>query len=219
MSANTMNLPPVFPGHQRRQAPQFHREAAGWDSCGSGINATPSPPHPPITKASPIRGEAGKDWGRPIAISSSGRQGEPQKPVDGRPCNYVSPDSTKGRARFARNGFPHIAMFIPHFQPNPPHLAFCRFAPAYLSIYLFLEREEGKEGEKARAGRSTVLKSVTKVYPRIFRRIHAFPWMVDKLETQCWRGFQRFDGGNPQSTTGNALGGAATAAKGFRHGH
>lgn len=214
-----MALPRALPVHQRRQAPQVHRAAAGWNSCRAGIDVPLFPPHPPIKGASPILGEAGKVRDRTIAFSSLGWQGELLKPVDSGACNYVSPYSTKRSARFARIKPPHFATFLPHFCQNLPHHDFSRFASAYLSIYLFLEERNEKEGGKAGAGRSTVSLLRQKVYPRICRCIHTFFVDCKWPETQCWRGLSRFSSPIHTSTGGNALGGAEIAGQEVFHGH
>lgn len=204
---------PHFSGHQRRQARPVHRAAADQHSCGPGINARPFPPHPPIEGAPPIRGEAWKEGGRRDSFSSSGRQGQPLKPVDGCIRNYVSSDSTKRRAAFAISGLPRFASFLPRFGLNLPHRPICQTAPLYLSIYLFLEREEGKGGGDAERRPSTEVKNRANVYPRKIRVSTAFLWMPRQAAAQCWRGFEPFFLAFHRSTARNALGSAAAPAQ------
>lgn len=212
-------MPSIFSGHQRRQARPVHRAAADQHSCGPGINARPLPPHPPIEGVPPIRGKAWKEGGRRDSFSSSGRQGQPLKPVDGCICNYVPSGSTKRRARFAINQFPRFARFLPRFGLYRPRLGFSRSARLSLSFLFFLEREEGKEGGKAENTRSTIHQKGEKVYPRKFRVSTGFLWMPDQAAAQCWRGFQPFCEAFHGSTGGNALGSAGTAGQEVRHGH
>lgn len=211
-------MPPIFSGHQRRQARPVHRAAADQHSCGPGINSRPFPPHPPIKGAPPLTGKSSKAGGGRDSFSSSGRQGQPLKPVDGCICNYVSSGSTKRRAEFARFEIPRIACFLPRFGLRLPHIVFFRFARLSLSFLYFLEREEGKEGGKAENTRSTIHQKGEKVYPRKFRVSTGFLWMPDQAAAQCWRGFQPFCEAFHGSTGGNALGSAGTAGQEVRHG-
>lgn len=196
-------------GHQRRQAPPCHRVATGQDSGAASIDLSPFPPHPPTIVVPQKLGKAWQSGGVPIAKTLSGTRGEHSESVDQRRCNHVSPYSAKGAARFARTEFPRFAPFIPHFGPNLTHAGFCRFASAYLSISLFLEREEGKGRERRQKEPSTDRPGRPNMYPRIFSCVHGFSWIVDRAAAQCWCGFTSFAKLIHTSTTGNALGGAA----------
>lgn len=211
-------MPPIFPSHQRRQARPIHRAAADQHSCGPGINACSFPPPPHVEGAPPQMGKAGKAGGCRDSFSSSGRQGQPLKPVDGCICNYVSSDSTKRRAEFAITGLPRFAPFLPRFGLKRPHLGFSRFARLSLSFLFFLEREEGKEGRNAARRRSTVHRQGRKVYPRKFGVSTGFLWMPRQAAAQRWRGLQPSCEAFHGSTAGNALGSAGTTGQGGGHG-
>jgi hypothetical protein len=194
---------------------------SGQHSCGIGINApcfSHFPPYPPQQGLRQFLGIAGQTGGGFGPFSPKGTRGEPRKPVDWGACNYVSSGSTKRRAAFARFELPHFARFVPHIGSFRPHALFCRFARSYLSIYLFLEREDRKEGGGSRKRRSTLLKTVTKVYPRIFCVSTPFLWMGDGAAAQCWSGFAGIWSPIHTSTRGNALGRALTGSKGGNHG-
>ena len=210
--------PLAFQSHQRRQAPSFNREAAGYGSCGLRINLCPAPPHPPITKAAPGLGETLAKKRGAIAFFKMGARGELLKPVDSVGCHYVTPHSTKRSARFARMKLPHFGPFLPHFGPFLPHPYFLNDPHIYLSIYLFSEEKERKKGRRARKQRSTGGPHCNHMYPHFFTRIHGFLWMHDGPETQCWRGFRGFLRCIHTSTGGNALGGVVLARIEVRHG-
>jgi hypothetical protein len=178
----------------------------------------PFPPYPPQQGLRRFLGMAVQVGGRFGPFLPKGRRGEPLKPVDAVPCNYVSPYSTIGPARFARFQSPHFRSFLPHFGPFVPHAPFRRFAPFYLSIYLFLEREERKEGRGGEKARSTDLKNGQKVYPRIFCVSTLNPWMGDRAAAQCWSGFAGFWTLIHTSTSGNALGSALIGVQEVAHG-
>ena len=165
-----------------------------------------APPYPPQQGLRRFLGMAGQVGGRLVPFWPLGTRGEPQKPVDGGACNYVSSGSAKAPARFAIFKPPRFTRFLPHIYRFHPHAQFCIFARSYLSIYLFSEREERKEGVKVKNQRSTEFKSGKKVYPRIFCGSTPFLWMLDQAAAQCWRGFERFLRVIHTSTARNALG-------------
>lgn len=204
----------AFQSHQRRQALSIDREAAEWDSCGGRINPTP-PRTPRSQRLRPGWGNFPAKRGGAIAFIKMGRQGERRKPVDSVGCNYVTPHSTKRCGRFARMNLPHFALFYPRFTLFLPHPPFLKNLPIYLSIYLFSEERERKEGGWTGKRQSTSHPRRNKMCPRIFNPIHGFSWMVKRLETQCWRGFAGFSGSIHTSTGGNALGTFLRS----RHGH
>lgn len=215
-----MTYPRHCTNHQRRQAQPYYREAAGQHSCVNRINApvlAGSPPHPPQQRLRRFLGTAWQAGGRFGPFLQKGRRGEPQKPVDCVGCNYVPSGSAKRSAAFAIIKPPHIGCFLPHILPFLPHARFCGLALLYLSIYLFSEREERKERRESQKQRSTLLKTVTKVYPRIFCVSTGFWWMADRAVAQCLRGFQGFLGVVHTSTRGNALGRALASAQEVTH--
>lgn len=201
-------ITPLFSSPQRRQAPPYGRAAADQDSCGRGINRSPFPPHPPTLGLRQFLGQAGKVGGSGGDISVYGSRGVLLQSVDGIACNYHKPYSTKRRAAFARLNIPRNRVSVPRFGLFLPHLAFCRFAPSYLSIYLFLEREEGKEGGGNQNRQSTNGRRAQNVYPRFFCVSTVFWWMADRAAGQCWCGFACNWPPIHQSTCGNAPGGA-----------
>lgn len=217
-----MSPTPSFQSHQRRQAlHQNHREAAGQldgDRCGGRINASPAPPHPPITGVPPKIGRTGQAGGGLIAFFNLATRGEPLKPVDCVGCHLANRDSTKRAARFAITEPPQIGLFYPHFWCFLPHPSFLAWLAFSLSISLFLEREERKEGRKNQKSSSTVLILGSDMYPHFFLCIHGFSWMPNRAAAQCWRGFAWIFRPIHTSTRGNALGGVRPAVWGVRHG-
>ncbi len=200
---------PAFLGQTRRQAPPHCRAAADQDSCERGINRLRFPPHPPMQGLRRFLGQAGKVGGAGGNISVYGSRGVRLESVDGIACNYHLPYSTKRRAAFARLNIPRNRVFVPRFGLFLPHLPFCWFTPPYLSIYLFSEREEGKEGGGSQNRPSTNERRAQNVYPRIFRVSTGFWWMADRAAGQCWCGFACIRPPIHQSTCGNVPGGAA----------
>lgn len=122
------------------------------------------PPHPPISRLAPILGETRQGRERTIDYLNAYPRGELLKPVDSVDCHHAKRGSAKRRAEFARLELPHFGLFCPHFCPKLPHQRFCGFAPAYLSIYLFSERESDRRGgERAKSAIHTSGFAVTGV--------------------------------------------------------
>lgn len=142
-----MTGPCKFQSPQRRQAHCYvHRAAAGWNLAKCCAGFCLYPPHPPITKAAPAWGKTRQGWGRAIVFCNAGVRGERRKAVDCVACHYAKRGSTKRSGLFASFVIPHFAAFSPHFGFNVPHPPICGCGPAYLSIYLFSEREVRKVG-------------------------------------------------------------------------
>lgn len=136
-----------FQSHQRRQAHCYgHRAAAGWNLAKCCAGSCLHPPHPPITKAAPPWGETRQGRGGAIALFNEGVRADLPKPVDCVACHHAVRGSAKRSGQFARIDLPHFAGFLPHFCAFHPHRRFGGCGPAYLSIYLFSEREVRKEG-------------------------------------------------------------------------
>lgn len=131
----------------------------------------------------------GKGVGRAAAIGflSKGWRGGCEKPVDSVDRHYANPDSTKRSGRFAILKPPRVGLFLPRVGPFFPRVHFWPIRPVPPLFFFFFRGErEGKRGAKGRAGPSTGLKSVTKVYPRVGDPIHGLS-VDENLSNLQWR--------------------------------
>lgn len=199
-----MTRPPVFQSTTRRQAPPAIGVAACWDWCAGRIARPFGPPHPPTEKAPPTMGASREAGGPGNSFWQCRNTGALARTRGWPPVLTRYPRGCKAAARFGLVDVPQVRTFFPQVGSFFPDLPFCRLRPVSLSLSLFLEERERREGRRASKRASTGLIFCNPMCPQVGEAIHGFS--VDRfgLEIVDWRGFARCWGADPRSTGGNA---------------
>ena len=195
---------PFFQGHTRRQALPSIGVAACRDWCAGRITRPLGPPHPPAKKAPPTKGKPQEGGGAGNSFWQCRVAGACAKTCGSGPVLTRNPRGCKAAARFGPVEVPQVCPFFPQVWSFFPDLPFRPLRLVSLSLSLFLEERERREGRRASKRASTGLIFCNAMCPQVGAGIHGFSVDGWRAGFVVWRGFARGSGGDPRSTGGNA---------------